>query len=179
MLGRRELRARNAAVSPPRTAAEWIRRLGLVPHPEGGHYRETYRAAASVTGPGMTDPRPASTAIYFLLEAPEISALHRLRSDELWHFHLGAALRVSELTPDGVLREHRLGVDVEAGEQPQAVIPAGSWFGARVAADTGFALVSCTVAPGFDFADFELARRATLRARYAAHTDTIDALTRG
>jgi uncharacterized protein len=165
-------------VTAPRTAAEWIRVLGLVPHPEGGHYRETYRAAATVTVPGFPGPRAVSTAIYFLLQAPEISVLHRLRSDELWHYHVGAPLRVSELTREGVLREHRLGVNVEAGEQPQAVIPAGSWFGARVAADTGFTLVSCTVAPGFDFADLELGARAALRERYSRHAAIIDALTR-
>jgi predicted cupin superfamily sugar epimerase len=166
-------------VTVPRTAAEWIRALGLVPHPEGGHYRETYRSAETVPGRGGAGPRAASTAIYFLLQAHELSALHRLRSDELWHFHTGAPLRVSELTPEGGLREHRLGLDVEVGEQPQAAIAAGSWFGARVAADIGFSLVSCTVAPGFDFADFELGTRAALQAQYGRYAATIDALTRG
>jgi uncharacterized protein len=125
-------------VTVPRTAAEWIRALGLVPHPEGGHYRETYRAAETVPGRGGAGPRAASTAIYFLLQAHELSAL-----------------------------------------QPQAAIAAGSWFGARVAAGIGFSLVSCTVAPGFDFADFELGTRAALRAQYGRYAATIDALTRG
>ena len=146
--------------------------------PEGGHYRETYRAAETITPPGFAGPRALSTAIYFLLQGHEFSALHRLRSDEMWHFHAGAPLRVVELTPAGTLREHRLGLDVGAGERPQATIPAGSWFGARVADSASFALVGCTVAPGFDFADFELGDPAELRARYSRYADTIDTFTR-
>jgi predicted cupin superfamily sugar epimerase len=112
-------------------------------------------------------------------QAGEISALHRIRSDELWHFHAGSSLQLIALTPDGTLREHRLGLDLEAGQAPQVTIPAGAWFGARLVDATGFGLVSCTVAPGFDFADFELGERASLKARYRQHADWIDALTRG
>jgi uncharacterized protein len=119
-----------------------------------------------------------STAIYFLLAGTECSTLHRLRSDELWHFHAGSTLRVVELADDGAVREHRLGLDVDAGERPQIVIPAGSWFGARVAEGVGFALVSCTVAPGFDFADFELADRVALQGRYPRSASVIEAFTR-
>jgi len=165
-------------VTAPRTAAEWIRALDLRPHPEGGHYRETYRAAETITPPGFAGPRALSTAIYFLLQGHEFSALHRLRSDELWHFHAGAPLRVVELTPAGTLGEHRLGLDVGAGERPQVTIPAGSWFGARVADSTSFALVGCTVAPGFDFADFDLGDPAELRARYAQYAAAIDTFIR-
>ena len=165
-------------MTPPFTAADWIRALGLVPHPEGGHYRETYRAAATVTPPGFEGPRALSTAIYFLLQAGEVSALHRLRSDEVWHFHTGATLLVIELTLAGALTEHRLGLEVERGEQLQVMVPAGSWFGARVAGGVGFTLVGCTVAPGFDFADFELADRETLEARYGRYRQTIAAFTR-
>jgi len=162
-------------VTAPRTAADWIAALALTPHPEGGHYRETYRAG--VTVPTPSGPRAASTAIYFLLQAHEISALHRLRSDELWHFHAGASLEVVELD-DTTSRGHRLGLDAGRGESPRVSIPAGAWFGARVADGVGFALVSCTVAPGFDFADFELGDRAALRARYPRHAALIDAFTR-
>lgn len=162
-------------MSAPRTAADWIAALALTPHPEGGHYRESYRAAATVPTPA--GPRPASTAIYFLLQAREISALHRIRSDELWHFHAGAALEIVEVGDAGP-REHRLGLDVDRGESPQVAIPAGVWFGARVPDGAGFALVSCTVAPGFDFADLELADRAALRARHPRHAALIDAFTR-
>jgi uncharacterized protein len=162
-------------VTAPRTAADWIAALALTPHPEGGHYRETYRAAASVPTPA--GPRAASTAIYFLLQAREISALHRIRSDELWHFHAGEALEIVELSEAGS-REHRLGLDVGHGESPQVSIPAGVWFGARVAGGAGFAVVSCTVAPGFDFADFELGDRAALRARHPRHAALIETFTR-
>jgi uncharacterized protein len=133
--------------------------------------------------PGGLDVHAArlrgATAIYFLLQAGEVSALHRLRSDEVWHFHTGSTLLVIELTAAGPLLEHRLGLDVESGEQLQVVIPAGSWFGARVAGGAGFTLVGCTVAPGFDFADFELAGRDALEARYGRHRETIAAFTRG
>lgn len=105
-------------MTAPRTAAEWIRALDLVPHREGGHYRETYRSAQTNTPPGFTGPRALSTAIYFLLQGREVSSLHRLRSDELWHFHAGSTLRVVELTAEGALHEHRLGLDVGAGGQP-------------------------------------------------------------
>ena len=162
-------------MSAPRTAVDWIAALALTPHLEGGHSRETYRAGATVPTPA--GPRAASTAIYFLLQAGEISALHRIRSDELWHFHVGAALALVELSDTGS-REHRLGLDVGRGESPQVAIPAGAWFGARVADGTGFALVSCTVAPGFDFLDFELGDRAALRARHPGQAALIDAFTR-
>jgi predicted cupin superfamily sugar epimerase len=165
-------------VTAPRSAAAWIRALDLAPHPEGGHYRETYRAGETVTPPGFAGPRALSTAIYFLLQGREVSSLHRLRSDELWHFHAGSTLRVVELSAAGALREHRLGLDVEAGEQPQLTIPGGSWFSARVADAAGFTLVSCTVAPGFDFADFELGDRAALRDLFDRYPEIIDTFTR-
>jgi predicted cupin superfamily sugar epimerase len=165
-------------VTAPRTADEWVRALDLAPHPEGGYYRETYRAEATSTPPGFPGPRVWSTAIYFLLRRGEISALHRLRSDELWHFHAGATLGVVELTTAGGLIEHRLGLDVAAGERPQLVIAAGSWFGARVVGNEPFTLAGCTVAPGFDFADFELGEQAALAAQFPAHAAVIATLTR-
>jgi predicted cupin superfamily sugar epimerase len=165
-------------VTVPHTADEWVRALDLTPHPEGGYYREAYRSLTTWTPPGFPGPRAAATAIYFLLRRGEISALHRLRSDELWHFHAGATLGVVELTAAGALVEHRLGLDLAAGERPQLVIAAGAWFGARIVGDGGFSLVGCTVAPGFDFADFELGDRAALAARYPAHAAVIATLTR-
>ena len=165
-------------MTAPRSADEWVRALDLVPHPEGGYYRETYRAMATSTPTGFPGPRALSTAIHFLLRRGEFSALHRLRSDELWHFHAGATLGVVELTAAGALAEHRLGLDIAAGERPQLVIAAGSWFGARVIDDGAFTLAGCTVAPGFDFADFELGQRAALTARFPAHAAVIATLTR-
>ena len=148
-------------------AARWIRSLGLTPHPEGGHYRETYR------GPGNV-----STAIYFLLEGRQVSRLHRIRADEVWHLYAGGPLTVSAIAPDGALTEFTLGADLEAGQAPQGVVPAaGHWFGAALASAETYALVGCTVAPGFDFADLELARPDALLAAFPQHAALIERLT--
>ena len=165
-----------------RNAADWIRALKLRPHPEGGWYAETYRSA-DIWPPGTLPARyrgsrAASTAIYFLLEGRRISALHRLASDELWFFHAGATLRLDLIGPDGEARRLRLGARRCRGPcLPQAVLPSGWWFGASIERGRGFALVSCTVAPGFDFSDFEIGRRADLLARHPARAAVIRALT--
>jgi predicted cupin superfamily sugar epimerase len=165
-----------------RSAAFWIAHLGLIPHPEGGHFRETYRAAESVPAAARPDARMgtrvASTAIYFLLRAGEVSALHRIRSDELWHFYAGGPLVVSAIAPDGTRRDVTLGPDPEAGQHFQAIVPAGAWFGAAPLPGTAYALVGCTVAPGFEFPEFELADRAALIQRYPQHAALIKHLTR-
>ena len=162
------------------TAAEWIARLGLVPHPEGGFFRETYRSAERVAAdclPGrFAGDRALSTAIYYLLHGDAISALHRIKSDEVWHFHAGSALELVTISPRGVVSRARLGTAADAS--PQAVVAAGDWFGARVVDTGSYALVGCTVAPGFDFADFELADRATLLRQFPQHRADIEALTR-
>jgi predicted cupin superfamily sugar epimerase len=146
---------------------ELIERLALEPHPEGGFYRQTYKA------PGTSaNGRAHSTAIYFLLPAGHASRLHRIKSDEVWHFYDGDPLCIVELTPDGALQTTRL-----HREMPQHVVPAGRWFGALPEPGSEFALVGCTVAPGFDFADFELARRGDLVARYPQHRAVIETLT--
>jgi predicted cupin superfamily sugar epimerase len=146
-----------AAITNPEAL---IQQLGLQPHPEGGHYRETYRAREEVnTDRGL---RPASTAILFLLATGEHSAWHRIRSDELWHHHAGGPLWIHELSGSGKVHSTRLGLDLAAGESPQHVVPAGRWFAAEPATTDGWSLVGCTVAPGFDFADFELATAAIL-----------------
>ena len=136
-------------------SAELISQLGLSPHPEGGHYRETYRASEQVNT--ARGPRAASTAILFLLAAGERSCWHRIRSDEAWHFHSGGGLLIHQLRPSGAVQTTRLGMAITAGERPQYVVPAGDWFAAEPAAGCSWSLVSCTVAPGFDFADFQLA----------------------
>jgi uncharacterized protein len=153
------------------TADDLVRRLALVPHPEGGFYRETYRATTLVDTP--RGPRAASTAIYFLVTPGSFSALHRIASDEVWHFYAGDPLDVVSIDPHGVRHDVRLGADV-----PQAVVPAGAWFGSRLAPGGRFALVGCTVAPGFDFADFELGERAALLAAFPAHASLVHELTR-
>jgi predicted cupin superfamily sugar epimerase len=161
----------------------WVDTLGLSPHPEGGFYRETYRAEMTLPESALSSvhggPRSASTAIYFLVTAGSFSAFHRIASDELWHFHAGGALEIVTIDPSGARRDLHLGLDVERGERPQHVVTAGAWFGSRLRTDEdGYALVSCTVAPGFDFADFELARRDELARAYPTHVAIIAALTR-
>lgn len=162
-------------------AAELVTRLHLLRHPEGGWYRETYRAAEQIAGSALPErfggDRCFSTAIYFLLEPGDFSALHRIKADELWHFYSGSSVLVHRIDPDGSYQRLQLGPHLAAGEQFQLVIPAGCWFGAEPIGN-GHALVGCTVAPGFDFADFELAERAQLISRYAQHKDLITRLTR-
>ena len=165
-----------------RPAAFWIEHLRLAPHPEGGHFRETYRAAERVDGahlPARYDgARSCSTAIYFLLRAGEVSALHRIKSDEIWHFYAGGPLIVSVIEPDGARHDLTLGPGPDADQLVQAVVPAGAWFGAAVRPGTAYALVGCTVAPGFEFADFELADRGALLRLYPQHAALIEHLTR-
>ena len=163
-------------------AQHWIDRLHLQPHPEGGLYRQTYRASLTLPHsalPGYGGDRAASTAIYFLLAGDQFSAFHRLRSDELWHFYAGSGLVVHVIEPGGNYSELLLGSDHAAsGEQFQAVVPAGCWFGSSLRHPDTFALVGCTVAPGFDFADFEMAKRDELAAHYPQHRAIIERLTR-
>jgi len=131
------------------TAADIIARLGLKPHPEGGHYRETFRD----TGVDANG-RSRSTAIYFLLARHERSHWHRIDAVEVWHYYAGSAL-VLQIADGDVRRSIRLGADLAAGEVPQAIVPAQAWQAAESSGD--WTLVGCTVAPGFDFATFELA----------------------
>jgi uncharacterized protein len=163
------------------TARHWIDRLRLELHPEGGWYRQTYRAPLILPHSalhGHNGDRAASTAIYFLLAGNQFSALHRLRSDEVWHFYAGSTLIVHVIDPDGRYSELLLGSDPTCGEDFQAVVPAGCWFGSSLHQPNTWALVGCTVAPGFDFADFEMARRKALTAQYPQHRNIIERLTR-
>jgi predicted cupin superfamily sugar epimerase len=151
-------------------AAALIARLGLAEHPEGGYYRETYRSPAIVeTSRGI---RSAFTSIVFLLTSDSFSAFHRIASDEAWHFYRGDPIAIEILHSD---RSHRR-VELAAGGPWQTVVPAGAAFASHVLGD--YALVGCDVAPGFDFADFELCDRAALASAYPAHTALIEGLTR-
>lgn len=131
------------------SAEEVIALLGLAPHPEGGHFRETFREA------GTNGARGASTAIYFLLAAGERSHWHRVDASEAWHWYAGAPLKLGMVTPDGTRSDHVLGSDLAAGERPQAVVPPHAWQAAESLG--AWTLVGCTVAPAFDFSGFELA----------------------
>jgi uncharacterized protein len=157
----------------PRTR-QLIETLGLVPHPERGYYVETYRAAARVAAASHDGGRSASTAIYFLVTADEpATSLHRLKSDEVFHLYEGGPLEILQLRADGGVVVARLGLDVAAGERPQVVVPAGAWFGTELVAGAPHCLVGCTVAPGFEFADFDLADGPELEARYPQAADRI------
>jgi hypothetical protein len=156
-----------------------VEALGLAPHPEGGFFRETFRAPLALPAPQGT--RAASTAIYFLLPSGTFSALHRVRSDEVWHHYDGDPLEL-HLLEDGagagaVHRVVLLGRDLARGECPQAVVPAGVWQ-AAVPLGARYTLCGCTVAPGFDFADFELPPRADLVARFPGARALVERLTR-
>ncbi len=161
-------------------AQAWIKRLALCPHPEGGYYRETYRADHTLPKhslpKGFKGPRSVSTAIYFLLKRGQISRLHRIASDEIWHHYAGGTLIIHGLTPEGHHTQFKLGKQVSLGEQPQVIIPAGTWFGATLAPRATFTLVGCTVAPGFDFADFEMGKATHLLQKYPAHKAIIKLL---
>jgi predicted cupin superfamily sugar epimerase len=163
-----------------KSASYWVDAYQMKPHPEGGYYAETYRSAGSIPHyalpEGFAGNRSFSTAIYFLLEPPHFSSLHRIQSDEIWHFYAGGPLEISVIDPSGDFRLIRLGSDPDAGEVFQAVVPAGSWFGARPVRT--YALVGCTVAPGFDFSDFELGTRSGLLDLFPQHRDIVRQLTR-
>ena len=162
-------------------ASYWLERLELTRHVEGGAFREVYRS--ELTLPRKSLPlffqgdRNAATHIYFLLAAGQFSAFHRIAGDELWHFYFGDPLLVYEIGHNGRLTIHRLGNDPEKGDSFQTVIKAGSWFASAPAPDSEYALVGCTVAPGFDFADFELADKETLAGQYPEHAELIRRLT--
>jgi predicted cupin superfamily sugar epimerase len=166
-----------------RSAQYWIDHLGLTPHPEGGFYRETYRSSESVPGEALPSrfagDRAFSTAICFLLRSHERSALHRIASDELWHFYAGAPLTVHTIDDAGTHGMLHLGPEPASNQAFQVVVPAGVWFGATVDRPDSFSVVGCTVAPGFDFADFELAVRSDLVGRYPQHRDIIERLSSG
>ncbi|MGF6766687.1 putative cupin superfamily sugar epimerase [Paraburkholderia sp. GAS33] len=156
-----------------------VRRFELQAHPEGGYFRETYRSAARVNrdGAGAGETRSASTAIYYLLCDGAHSAWHRIKSDEVWHFYAGEPLLVHVLDENGQLVTHQLGNALtHPGTVFQAVVPAGLWFAAECADPATFALVGCTVAPGFEFSEFELADVDALRSAYPAQAEFITRL---
>lgn len=161
----------------------WIQHLQLTAHPEGGYFREVYRSGDKMAPEGLpsryTSSRSAGTSIYFLLRGGEFSAFHRIKSDEIWHFHTGTSATIYIIDPEGRLKESVIGPEIEAGEQFQVVIPYGHWFAARVNDPGGFILVGCTVSPGFEFEDFELADGGALSAEFPMHEALIRELTRG
>jgi uncharacterized protein len=165
-----------------RNAQYWIEKLQLEPHPEGGYFRQTYRSevliAREALPAGFSGARAVSTAIYFLLEGKNFSAFHCLRSDEVWHFYAGEPLVVHVIEPDENYFRILLGRDLDGGQVLQAVVRAGSWFASHVEDWNSFSVMGCTVAPGFDFEDFEMGKREELGRRYLQHRELIERLTR-
>ncbi len=153
-----------------------IEKLQLEPHPEGGYFRETYRSSLEFDFfAGADGVRNCSTGIYFLLTSENRSHLHRIQSDEVWHFYQGDPLNVVMLTAEGDLSVTTLGQNMDTDERFQFVVPAGAWFGAEVAPGGRYSLVGCTVAPGFDFKDFELAKKEEMVQLYPQHKEFLNA----
>lgn len=154
----------------------------LLPHPEGGYYKELYRSKGTISAqelaPEFNGVRNYCTSIYFLLTSANFSGFHRIKQDEVWHYYNGSPLTVHVIDADGVYTAHQVGFNLEQNLSPQLVVPAGCWFASSVDATESYAFVGCTVAPGFDFEDFELADRESLIKEYPKHTDIIRALTR-
>ncbi|MEK7745089.1 MAG: cupin domain-containing protein [Elusimicrobiota bacterium] len=163
------------------SAQELIGLYGLLRHPEGGWFRESHRSAGviprSVLPAAFAGQRCYSTAVFFLLQKGERSLLHRLASEEIWHFYLGDPLRLVQLGPEGGAETFLLGQDAAAGQKLQHVVPAGTWFGAFPEPGSEYSFVGATVAPGFDFADFELGRREDLLKRFPRASEHIRELT--
>jgi len=163
-------------------ARKYIEKLQLKAHPEGGYYREVFRAGEIILADHLPkrykSSRNFSTSIYFLLEGNQVSNFHRLKSDEQWHFYDGSGIVIYVIEEGGNLSKILLGRNIEKGESIQTVIKHNSWFGAELIDKTSFALIGCTVSPGFDFSDFELGKKAKLLDEYPDYEYTIIKLTK-
>lgn len=164
------------------TAKLIIEKLELAPHPEGGYYKETYRSddifPITALPNRYTGDRCAATAIFYLLEAGDFSALHQVQSDELFHFYLGGPVEILVISPDKKAETAVIGPDIIAGHRPQFLVPKGSIQGLRPCAGVPFALLGATVSPGFDFADFALIPRTEVIDDFPSHAEFITGLTR-
>ena len=165
-----------------RSAQYWIERLNLSEHPEGGFFAPAFRAPEQIGRDGLperfTGNRAMVSSIYYLLKKGQFSVFHRLRSVEIWNFFEGDPLTIYVLDPSGSMNQKRLGPNFDRGESYQAAIEAGNWFAAEHRGPGEFSLVGCTVAPGFEYEDLEIAGRAQLQAKYPQHTEIIERLTR-
>ncbi len=163
------------------TKQDLIEQLHLEKHPEGGYYKETYRSKITLKKESLPSEfgsvRSISTCIYFMLTSDEFSAFHKVNQDEIWHFYLGSSILLHMISPDSEYSKIKIGTNFSNGEIPQFVVPAQYWFAAEVIQPESFALVGCTVAPGFDFEDFELAKRKELQQKFPKHQALISRLT--
>lgn len=155
--------------------------LDLKPHPEGGFYKETYRSQGEINldalGEQYSGKRNYSTCIYFMLTSGNFSAFHRIKQDEIWHFYEGSPISLHTISKEGNYQKNKIGNNLDKGEVPQYVVPGGDWFAAEVEEKDSYALVGCTVSPGFDFDDFELTPREELLSKFPQHQDIIKRLT--
>lgn len=162
-----------------RNAKYWIKYLNLIPHPEGGYYKEVYRSKENILENCLpnrfTSSRAFSTSIYYMLEKGDFSAFHKIKSDELWHFYDGDPISIHVIDEEGNLTTHKLGLSPENDILPQVTIFANQWFAAESMGD--YSLVGCTVSPGFDFDDFEIADIDTLKNSYSDHVKIIEKFT--
>ena len=163
-------------------ANTWIETLDLLTHPEGGYYREIYRSEYTIGKPalpsGYKGNRSVGTSIYYLLKSGQISLLHRINSDEIWHHYDGSPIVLFLIHENGMCEEKFLGKNIAGGEFPQIVISGGTWFGALPKNDNSFSLAGCTVHPGFDFEDFELADRGKMLSEFPHLESIIKKLTK-
>ena len=162
--------------------ADLIDHFKLEAHPEGGYFKETYRSDGLISAENpdweFSSERNFSTCIYFLLTSDTFSAFHRIKQDEIWHFYQGSPIRLYLIAQNGSTKEVIIGSDFEQGQLPQFVVPKGVYFAAEVVEQNSFALSGCTVAPGFDFADFELPSRKALLELFPEHRALISRFTR-
>ena len=159
-----------------------VENLALEPHPEGGFFRETYRSGETIPQSalkkGFEGERNCSTGIYFLLTSESFSAFHRIQQDEMWHFYDGSPILLHMISPEGDYTLIEIGRAFDLGQVPQFVVPAGYWFASEVKEESSYSLAGCTVSPGFDFRDFELANRDELSNQFPQHREVISRLTR-
>lgn len=164
------------------TVQALVETFDLIPHPEGGFYKEVYRSEQVILKDALdgvfTGPRNYCTSIYFLLTSENFSAFHRIKQDEIWHFYAGSTLTVHVIDKNGTYVEQKLGLNFEKNEVPQFTVAGGQWFASSIEEKGSFAFVGCTVAPGFDFEDFELAERDKLIKKYPTLKELIQKYTR-
>lgn len=157
-------------------AAQWISKLNLQPHPEGGYYKEVFRSGQYVNREASDSLRHACTSIYYLLENEDYSGFHRIMSDEIWYFHQGVLLNIHVITENGDYQLLELSGSLTGSLS--LVVPAGLWFAADIPSKRGYSLVSCAVAPGFEFTEFQMGDRDELIRSYPAHEELFDRLCR-
>lgn len=163
-------------------AKKIVEQLGLMPHPEGGNFKEVYRAEEKIVKEFLPErfsgDRNFSTSIYFMLAGNDKSLFHRIKSDEIWHFYSGTALILHQIDTNGNYSRIKIGNEILSGETPQLVVAKGNWFAAEVEDKNSYSLVGCTVSPGFDFADFELAEQKDLCDKFPQHSGLIKKFTK-